>query len=77
MSLKVSELHKGDWIRCEEIKTQAVVEGQASHDLKSYGSSILGVTIGTLADITINVNFWNVTLIRKNNVHHQEAEKVD
>lgn len=64
-----SRLNQGDWIRAAA-KNGSVIEGQAAHDMRTLGSAALEIIIagdgGGQQRITINVNYWDVTAIRRN-----------
>jgi len=67
MSLK-QPLKRGDWVRATHVKTGAVVDGQAEHDMGRSGSASLGLRYGEKSDerMQINVNDWDVVTIKKN-----------
>lgn len=73
MALKQG-LKKGDWVRAvqvidnETFEGGGIIEGQAYHDMDLSGSSCLTVYITDVASIEINVNFWDVSLLRKNQI---------
>ena len=73
-------LRKGDWIRAEN-KFGAVLEGQVEHDISYGGSALLNLIFEDVpplvsprdpCEFTINVNFWKITLLRKNLIASQK-----
>src|SRR5690606_8601439 len=59
----------GDWVRATA-KNGAVIEGQAVHNLGMSGYPVLEIALhddsGKRVDVRINVNFWDVYVIRPN-----------
>lgn len=69
MSLK-QRLHKGDWVRAEASGT--VIEGQAAHDMERAGSATLLVKVADQVIIPVNVNRWDVSVVRENLIPYPE-----
>lgn len=63
MSLK-QRLRKGDWVRAE--RQGLLIEGQATHDMDLTGSAILTIQLPDTDTVTINVNRWDVSVVREN-----------
>lgn len=70
MAIKES-IFPGDWVRIES-SGGSVIEGQANSEIYLGGSAILSITIADDAEntqsVNINVNFWDVKVVKKNAV---------
>lgn len=64
MTLKQT-LKKGDWIRATNTDG-GVVEGQCETQIYLGGSAILPLSLGKGAQTVINVNFWDIEILRAN-----------
>lgn len=64
MALKHS-LKKGDWIRAEH-ESGASIEGQAHHDMNTFGDAHLDIRLPMNKLVNINVNFWDVKITKAN-----------
>lgn len=81
MALKQG-LNKGDWVRAVQIidnetfEGGGIIEGQAYHSMGMTGSSSLTLYITDVASIELNVNFWDVTLLRRNQIPYNPPAPV-
>lgn len=64
MSLK-SSVTKGDWIRCKHLVTKAIIEAEAGIDLSFPGSALLPINLTKTDRVIINVNYWDVWVLKK------------
>lgn len=68
MSLK-STLSRGDWVRAEA-SNGSVIEGQAGHDMATFGSPMLTLVVAgddeRRQTFVVDVNVWDVAPLRRN-----------
>ena len=64
MTLRQS-LKRGDWIRAKH-KDGGKIVGQAGHDVFWGGSAMMYIKVASDTMVGINVNFWDVKIIKKN-----------
>ncbi|UDL16264.1 hypothetical protein SEA_KOZIE_68 [Microbacterium phage Kozie] len=77
MSLQQA-LRRGDWVRLSS-KTGSQIVGQAAHDMATIGPAALTVVVkgdpGENAQtLTVNVNFWDVSVLMGNLLPCPEPE---
>lgn len=60
------QIRAGDWVTATHIDTRSSITGQAAHDLKPIGPALLAVVLEPGKEFEINVNFWDVEVVRGN-----------
>ena len=67
-----SNVRRGDWIKATN-KGGAMIEGQADETRPRIGFSSLNIKLDSETMVVINVNYWDVDVIKRNYVSLEES----